>query len=341
MDVFIGPPFHGYFEARPITLVDVGASGGLEGDWLKARRCLRLIGFEPDRAEFERLSSRQDEKARYLNVALYKQRAVLSFHTLRKQSESSIYPPNRRFIERFPESRRFDTLSTMEIDVDTLDDRLGGEDVDFVKLDTQGSELPILEGATRTLQAVFGLEVEVEFHEIYENQPLFSDVDRFLNTAGFRLFDLKLCHWKRRIGLNYGGTKGQLTSADALYFKDSELFLLQLHAPASTTEAKSKLLRAIVICGLYGYFDYAAELFEGHRHLFDERETLAFRRFLDATVPRSSRLPFFPGRRRLVEISRSLIRTLKPSRNVWRTGTPALGNRDELLYGNPLDVRDE
>jgi hypothetical protein len=89
---------------------------------------------------------------------------------------------------------------------------------------------------------------------------------------------------------------------------------------------------------LYGYFDYAAELFEEHRELFAEHERLAFQRFLSSTIPISSRLPCFPGRRRLVGFSRSLIPIPRPSRDVWRTGTPVLGNRDPMLYGNPVDV---
>ena len=72
---------------------------------------------------------------------------------------------------------------------------MGGGDVikpDFVKLDTQGTELYILEGMQHTLKrAIFGVEVEVEFIEMYKNQPLFNEVDIFMRKLGFHLFDLK------------------------------------------------------------------------------------------------------------------------------------------------------
>jgi hypothetical protein len=68
-----------------------------------------------------------------------------------------------------------------------------------------------LEGATTILtDSVFGLEIEVEFVHMYENQPLFEDVDAFVKKFGFYLFDLKPYYWKRSSGKGYGKSKGQL-----------------------------------------------------------------------------------------------------------------------------------
>ena len=41
-------------------------------------------------------------------------------------------------------------------------------------------------------RAIFGVEVEVEFIEMYQDQPLFNEVDSFMRERGFYLFDLKL-----------------------------------------------------------------------------------------------------------------------------------------------------
>ncbi|MBS0338828.1 MAG: FkbM family methyltransferase, partial [Proteobacteria bacterium] len=104
-----------------------------------------------------------------------------------------------------------------------LDDVPGLGDVDFLKLDVQGAELMVLQGAERTLEDVVMVQVEVEFVELYENQPLFADVDRYLRSRGFmfhtfrstgtRCFKPLLRDGDPNIGLN------QILWSDAVYVR--------------------------------------------------------------------------------------------------------------------------
>jgi hypothetical protein len=48
MNIFIEPVFSDIYNKYPIVLIDVGASGGLERNWLPAVKYLQTIGFEPD-----------------------------------------------------------------------------------------------------------------------------------------------------------------------------------------------------------------------------------------------------------------------------------------------------
>ena len=64
---------------------------------------------------------------------------------------------------------------------------------DYLKIDVQGAELDVLRGAAETLKNCLVVEIEVEFVPLYENQPLFSDVDNFMRRHGFflhRLIDI-------------------------------------------------------------------------------------------------------------------------------------------------------
>ena len=45
---------------------------------------------------------------------------------------------------------------------------------------------------------VIGLEIEVEFEQMYIDQPLFNEVDAFVKEKGFSLFDIKRYYWKRK-----------------------------------------------------------------------------------------------------------------------------------------------
>ena len=56
----------------------------------------------------------------------------------------------------------------------------------FVKIDIQGMELEVFKGAQSFLKNnCLGIRVEVYFHAIYENQPLFHEIDAYLRKLGF------------------------------------------------------------------------------------------------------------------------------------------------------------
>ena len=63
---------------------------------------------------------------------------------------------------------------------------------DLIKLDTQGSELDILKSLSKNnLNNVLGIEIEVEFIEMYKNQPLFGEINSFLSKNNFEILDLR------------------------------------------------------------------------------------------------------------------------------------------------------
>ena len=88
--------------------------------------------------------------------------------------------------------------------------------IDLLKLDTQGSELEVLKGSDSLLktQSILAIYCEVEFIEIYEDQPLFDEIFRYLATYGYTLYNL--------YNLNSLET-GQLAWADALFIS-KEMF---------------------------------------------------------------------------------------------------------------------
>lgn len=327
MSVFIDNEFHSYFQRNPIKLVDIGASGGLQKNWRKAKKFLNILAFEPDEREYERLIRKASPNISYHNIALNNNETVLDFHLTRKQEVSSSFYPNTAFLSKFPDAERFDVLETIKLNTDTLDNRIKKEaidNVDFIKLDAQGNTLSILEGASNTLKGVFGLEVEVEFTSIYKKQPLFSDVDVFARKHGFQLFDIKKYFWKRELGKKCGMSKGQIIFADALYLKDSHVFIKGLETCPDNLLMKSKILNAISISILYGYIDYAAEIFELRKDCFTRKEIELFSLFLKKNIPLSEYIPKFKGRNRFAGIFRMLHKFIK--QDAWAECDEYLGN---------------
>jgi len=330
-DIFIDALFEPEYRRHPLVLVDVGARGGLKNNWSSARRHLHLIGFEPDKEEFARLAAaaRTGDTTTFFDVALHNRRGPVQFQIARDRGLTSIFEPNREFLDRFPESDRFDTVDRVQIEADTLDSLLRTRrmiDVDFIKADTQGSELFVLEGAADALGSLaVGAEVEVEFTPIYKGQPLFADVDRHLRSLGYLLFDLRPCYWKRSAGRGIGGPRGQMIWADALYLKSLPALQQNLHA-LPQDRRKSKLLKAISVSLLYGYHDYALEILVNTASVLSPAERRTIERRLRQSGGHPGPLAKFPGRGKLASAFHRLWKLCVQRDEAWSVSRAKLGN---------------
>lgn len=332
MNIFIDPRFEALYERHPLVLADIGARGGLKKNWQATRRHLRVLGFEPDKDEFDRLVERtrnQGHSDTLFNVALHHRAGPIRVHIARDGGLSSIFEPNRIFLDAFPDANRFDIVDRRDVEADTLDRLLEAhhvDDLDFIKADTQGSEMFVLQGAARALaSSVVGVEVEVEFAPVYSGQPLFSDVDGFLRGLGYLLFDLRPCYWKRAAGRDAGGPYGQIIWADALYLKGAPA-LAGAAAPLDPDRRKSKILKALSIALLYGYADYALEIAGVSSNLWSPDERAAIERTLRPAQGR--RGSTFPGRRPLAAALRRLSKACDEPNDAWSVSDAELGNLD-------------
>ena len=332
MDIYFGNIAEAEYTAHPLTLVDIGARGGLQPNWRKATRHLRVIGFEPDPEEFARLASKQERGRIYFDVALHGAPGEVALNLARSPGTSSLLEANHAFLSRFPEAERFEVVKQVRLRADTLDSVLAANDmgtVDFLKIDTQGAELAILQGARRTLaQHVFGVELEVNFGPLYVGQPTFGELDAFLRALGLQLIDLRPAYWKRVYGARFGGPKGQLVFGDALYFVTEERFQQRLADMAEVHVRRGVLLRAMSVCLLYGYVDYALELLRPNTGLFEPSIAAEIERRLRADVRVSTRVPHFRGRGLLSHVFYRLHRMLFPTYGGWASGGRNLGNID-------------
>ncbi|MDJ0811315.1 MAG: FkbM family methyltransferase [Desulfobacterales bacterium] len=293
--------FERAYDDMPITLVDVGASGGMMPMWQPHSQHIKLIGFEPDTRAFEALKQKQNALTVYFNTALHRQSGQIPFYLTRKQQNSSSFVPNHELLSRFPNPARFDVVDQIRIDCHGLDEFLRAEkitDVDFIKLDTQGAELPILEGASDILQdSLFGMEIEVQFAPLYKDCPLFPQIDQFVGKLGYDLIDMRLVSWKRNVGAEFGNSKGQIVFADTLYFRKIENFKAMI-GKCDHEMARSKLLRAISVCLIYGFADYALELLDLTAGAFFTRSEIeSLQVHIKQQTSLASRLPQFPGRK--------------------------------------------
>ena len=313
-----------------LTYIDIGAMGGVSSYWQNLSKYTHVIGFEPDEREFAKLKS--SKSITYLPYALFHSAQEIHFYIARDSGKSSIYRPNLSLLAEFPDSGRCETVEERIFPkerVKTLDQALWEgrvKDVDFIKLDTQGSELDVLKGALLTLGQVFGLEAEVEFVALYQGQHLFRDIDAFLDAHGFQLMDLRRHFWKRNQRVNYIG-RGQLVFGDALYMRRIDVFLngVSQQTPHQITD---KIRKAVTICMIYRIADYALALLEdAHSRALITAENKKLWTIQIQKEASSWGLPYLWGRSFLAKAFNRCAEILRPSSHLgWSDGDRFIGN---------------
>ncbi len=172
-----------------ITVVDVGAmtlgSGRDCYQPLIDAGIAKVIGFEPVESEHARLQAMARPGRTYLPYAIG-DGSVQPFHVCNASMTSSLFKPNHDLTDHFTRlSELMQVVKIVEMKTHRLDDIPEVQQADFIKLDIQGAELQVIKTARHVLNKAVMVQTEVEFIPLYENQPLFADVDVALRAAGY------------------------------------------------------------------------------------------------------------------------------------------------------------
>jgi FkbM family methyltransferase len=163
--------------------------------WRPFRGDLKYLAFEPDAEEAERLRlANRDKGFEVVEAALYNKAGEFDFHLLVHRGMSSMLKPDLRseaFKDLKPglgEIERIVKIQTQTIDHFT---QQNGWVVDFLKVDTEGTEHEVIESADATLDnGVLGVRSSVNFNHAFFNQTLFSTTHDYLVGKGFMLLNL-------------------------------------------------------------------------------------------------------------------------------------------------------
>jgi FkbM family methyltransferase len=247
----------------PLVAIDVGARGAFEPDLRPISFAVDAIGFEPDPKAYAALSiDGRWRSLRFEPVALSGGGGMRRLHIPRDPQSATLLEPNRRLGEEFDKTQFFDVVQTLDVATETLDaaaQRLGLERIDYLKLDVEGAEREILEGAEITLKRLLAVKVEVLFAPARHQQPFAGDIDAHLRARGFRLMEMiRPAAWRRRGYIIHPQvdrsavpySKGQLIQADYLFFREPDRI-----------ETVADVLRLGFLAMAYGFFDMAETLF--------------------------------------------------------------------------------
>ncbi|MEM9274304.1 MAG: tetratricopeptide repeat protein [Cyanobacteria bacterium P01_F01_bin.143] len=173
-----------------IDIVNIGASQ-LDGEEPYQKLIdinkARLVGFEPNPEQYNKLKTQESEQCRFLPYAI----ADGKLHTLNicnAPGMSSLLEPDMSVLQHFPGFAEWGQIIEQKtIATKRLDDVEEITAIDYLKLDVQGSELSIIQNGLQSLSKTLVVHIEVQFVPFYKNQPLFGDLDRALNQVGFYL----------------------------------------------------------------------------------------------------------------------------------------------------------
>jgi FkbM family methyltransferase len=230
------PP--GFFNIAPLLpplprlkIVDVGAMSLGEGtdaySPLASAVPCDVYGFEPGAAEFEKLKASAKPGHHYLPYFVG-DGSARTFYECNFNMTSSLFEPYTALLAQFQDLEQYTRVrKTYPVETKRLDDIPELEGTDFLKLDVQGAELMVFEGAPRILDQAQVIHTEVQFVPLYKGVPLFGDIDVHLRSKGFSLHRLTQTGrtFKPLIFMNdVAATLSQILWGDAIYVRDFMLF---------------------------------------------------------------------------------------------------------------------
>ena len=172
---------------------DVGAN---EGQTIKLLqevfRSPRIYAFEPSSEVFTKLRSRRYRSDVFLyNFALGRQNSQEEFINYEDSRLSSFFPLSTDEESQFGHLK---IKAKESVEIKTIDwflTRYQINEIDLLKIDTQGYDLQVLQGASESFRrgSIKNVYVELNFLKLYENQADAQQITRFLTEHNFHLVD--------------------------------------------------------------------------------------------------------------------------------------------------------
>ena len=177
---------------------DVGANVGQYHDFLRDLVEYEglIISFEPDPENFAKLRERTESDNKWViyDYALGKERKLLDFHVMKSSVFNSFLEPSNSETSQF--ERDNSVVRTIKVETRRLDNIFAQIKKAFLftnvflKLDTQGFDLEVFEGASGCLDQIRGVQTEISVMPIYKNMPTFEASMNTFRSNGFEVSGL-------------------------------------------------------------------------------------------------------------------------------------------------------
>jgi len=243
------------------------------------------IIFEADKNCIEQIKQK-NPNAKVYPYFIGEKRGKVDFNINYSLYSSSVYDFNEKYKNCFQNKSGYDlvfgnafkAIKKINLEATSLDELLEEKvipNIDFLSINTEGSEYAILKGAKRSIKNIVAVETEINFIDRYKNSKLFSDIDQLLKDNGFIWAGIN--YWDeyntKRIQMEFRGRNMPL-DCNALY-------LLDPNSIKSEDISVAKLEKLAFASVVFGYTGIAFDALEKAYNIKPSFNTyLSYQKFL-------------------------------------------------------------
>ena len=201
------------------VVLDVGAnSGQYATDLRRFGYTGRILSFEPVKACFDQLlaASANDHEWTAHKTALGATAGSSTINVAANNgASSSMLPMLESLVKVAPNTQylRQETVTVATVD-QIAADHVKPDARIFLKLDVQGFEREVIQGAKDTLPSVVGVQIEISFVPLYRGGMLYTEVFDWVASQGLSLMAIE--------PMFTDPSTGQLLQADGVFVRDPQ-----------------------------------------------------------------------------------------------------------------------
>jgi FkbM family methyltransferase len=197
-------------------VLDVGANDGGYGRFIRSAGFNgNIVSFEPQAEAYEKLiAASYADPAWHIasRMALGDAESELEINVAGNSTSSSFLQMLPSHIESAPVSKFIGKEKVTVHRLDTLDvPAINAARRIYLKIDTQGYEMPVVLGTTGIMDKVVGIQLEMSVIPLYEGQALYQDLLAWLENAGFELWGVEPGFMNQ--------TTGRMLQFDGIFFR--------------------------------------------------------------------------------------------------------------------------
>ena len=197
-------------------ILDIGANTGQFSNMIfKLGYKGRIVSFEPLSSAYTLLKKKS---GKFKNWEIAEQCAIgdedgeIEINISKNSISSSILKIMKEHVTAAPDSEYIGSEKVKVYKLDTIADKYskGAKNI-FIKIDTQGFEEKILNGANNFLKKAKGLLIETSLVPLYEGQALFPQIFDRITKQGFELYGVQPAFINK--------DTGRMLQIDAIFFR--------------------------------------------------------------------------------------------------------------------------